>query len=292
MSGSKLPQALEQPGLEYYPGHHAAYPQPQYLAPPTYAATKEGESGGLGDRTSNKTTILGLRRTTFWLLAVLALVVIAAAVGGGVGGSLAAKNAKSNSDKVVIPSPSSSGTINSASTATSSSSFSSTINSASTATTAALSSSSLSPSTSSTIGSATTATAAPSPIAGTACTSSDTYCGWYLGDDLGWSDYTSTALYYCNAGGLSVNLLSECVGSQCEGPTAHCGTTANAPPSPVAGTACRSSFTYCGWYLGNDLGWSNYVSEALYYCNADGVSVSLLSECVNSQCEGPVAHCG
>lgn len=88
MSSPDSPQVLDQPGLEYYPGHHVA--SPQHVTPPTYTAAKEGESEGLRHRT----TILGLQRIIFWLLLVLALVVVAAAVGGGVGGSLAVKSAK------------------------------------------------------------------------------------------------------------------------------------------------------------------------------------------------------
>lgn len=41
-----------------------------------------------------KKRILGLHRSTFWLLIVLVIVIIAAAVGGGVGGSLAVANAR------------------------------------------------------------------------------------------------------------------------------------------------------------------------------------------------------
>lgn len=39
-------------------------------------------------------TICGLQKKTFWLLLVLAIVVIGAAVGGGVGGAMAVNNAK------------------------------------------------------------------------------------------------------------------------------------------------------------------------------------------------------
>lgn len=47
--------------------------------------------------------LCGLRRSTFWLLAVLATITVLAAVGGSVGGSLAVANAK-KAEQVLLPS--------------------------------------------------------------------------------------------------------------------------------------------------------------------------------------------
>lgn len=47
-----------------------------------------------GHEPSPPRTILGLRRTTFFLSVALIVVILAAAVGGGVGGSIAVQNAR------------------------------------------------------------------------------------------------------------------------------------------------------------------------------------------------------
>jgi hypothetical protein len=81
---TSLPQLAYNDGPEVMqPGPELAQPQPGY------------ESTSLAPRPSKGSTILGLRRPTFWISLILLVVVIIAAVGGGVGGSLAVKNAKS-----------------------------------------------------------------------------------------------------------------------------------------------------------------------------------------------------
>lgn len=77
--------------------HQAPEVVPSHEPPQVYYGNKEGDylhHGAAQSAARPGKRIMGLRKTTFWLLFALLVVVILAAVGGGVGGSLAVKNAK------------------------------------------------------------------------------------------------------------------------------------------------------------------------------------------------------
>jgi hypothetical protein len=81
---SPLPQVAYSDGpevLESYPHRAQVYPDHE----PTLSAPRQHENS----------TIVGLRRPTFWLCLTLIAVAVIAGVSGGVGGSLAVQNAKS-----------------------------------------------------------------------------------------------------------------------------------------------------------------------------------------------------
>jgi hypothetical protein len=85
-------------GLQVVPGYGSQHPE--YEAPipvPQYSYEKETQNEAMGaGRDSTGKPILGLRRTTFWLVFAIVVLVIVGAVGGGVGGSLANKKTTSN----------------------------------------------------------------------------------------------------------------------------------------------------------------------------------------------------
>jgi hypothetical protein len=99
---SNLPEVAVSPsGLEF--DHAASAPVLHYAAPHHYTEQQQplpskGEYLAVGSDDKNvpksPPTICGVRRSTFWLAVILAIVVIAAAVGGGVGGSIAVQNAR------------------------------------------------------------------------------------------------------------------------------------------------------------------------------------------------------
>lgn len=97
---SNLPELASSPGgLEV--DHSISAPSPNYTAQHQYVNQPlphkvDYNSSGNGDRGALQDTprICGVRRPTFWLAVILAIVVIAAAVGGGVGGSIAVSNAR------------------------------------------------------------------------------------------------------------------------------------------------------------------------------------------------------
>ena len=77
--GSSLPEAVPRP------------PATNHDKRPSISPAEKGQD--LQEPpASPRDRICGLRKTTFWLSLILAIVVIGAAVGGGVGGSLASKN--------------------------------------------------------------------------------------------------------------------------------------------------------------------------------------------------------
>lgn len=84
MEGSQAPEVVVHNGIEtYYPtDHKSGY----------YSGLQHDASTVLPSKPQRK--IIGLHRSTFWLLVLLLVVVIAAAVGGGVGGSMAVSRAK------------------------------------------------------------------------------------------------------------------------------------------------------------------------------------------------------
>lgn len=84
MDGSQAPEVAVHNGMEayYHPGTKPGY----------YSGVQQNEPPALPPKPSKR--IMGLHRSTFWLLIVLTIVVIAAAIGGGVGGSLAVTHAK------------------------------------------------------------------------------------------------------------------------------------------------------------------------------------------------------
>jgi hypothetical protein len=88
---STQPKYNEGPEV-YHSQPYQTQPHPQPQAQPQYNELAAPSHLPLQPTKDKK--ILGLRRSIFWLSAVLLLVIIAAAVGGGVGGSLAVKNAK------------------------------------------------------------------------------------------------------------------------------------------------------------------------------------------------------
>lgn len=86
--------AYHEDGLEVqHQGYSVPFshnPPPGLQKPPTESWT--GYPGH--EQTQRGRTICGLQHQTFWLLIVLAIVVVGAAVGGGVGGSLAVQAAR------------------------------------------------------------------------------------------------------------------------------------------------------------------------------------------------------
>ncbi len=84
------------------------YGQKPYTQPPFGEDTNKIHREGATHEQDRPRTIFGLRRTTFAIVAILALlVIIGAAVGGGVGGSLASKNnkKKTNDNIKLTPTP-------------------------------------------------------------------------------------------------------------------------------------------------------------------------------------------
>jgi hypothetical protein len=78
----------DDPGIEVVPDSEK---EVSHNSDPIYLAGPHRSDGSTEDELKNPNrTICGLKRTVFWtLLAIALLVVIGAAVGGGVGGSLA-----------------------------------------------------------------------------------------------------------------------------------------------------------------------------------------------------------
>lgn len=107
---SNLPELVTSPGgLEV--DHSMSAPSPRYDIQYQYADPNQSfphkadyAPSGNGDRgvPQDSPLICGVRKSTFWLATILAIVVVAAAVGGGVGGSIAVSNAK------YVPNPSTS----------------------------------------------------------------------------------------------------------------------------------------------------------------------------------------
>lgn len=84
--------------VPYAEGLHAV-PQPKfehtyYAGPPV---DPDSQHPSYNAQTP-KATVCGLRRSTFWLLVAIAVLLIGAAVGGGVGGTLASKSSSSGSN--------------------------------------------------------------------------------------------------------------------------------------------------------------------------------------------------
>ncbi|GIJ90929.1 hypothetical protein Asppvi_009894 [Aspergillus pseudoviridinutans] len=54
---------------------------------------------------------------------------------------------------------------------------------------------------------------------------------------------------------------------------------------------CNPGADYCGWFLSNNLGWTNIPDETgLWLCNDAGESASYIEHC-RFNCTGPNAHC-
>ncbi|KAI9038568.1 uncharacterized protein KD926_010613 [Aspergillus affinis] len=71
------------------------------------------------------------------------------------------------------------------------------------------------------------------------------------------------------------------------GETAAVGTNDNS--MPFAARNCKPTYTYCGWYLKNTLGWAGVGKpNGLYVCTS-GTEATLLASC--NKCSGPTAHC-
>ena len=81
-------------GLEVVPSTKDPALTTTLYAPSEYPPTDTGtyyNASSLPQGSQQPRLICGLRRTTFWLLVVLATLIVVGAVGGGVGGSIAAK---------------------------------------------------------------------------------------------------------------------------------------------------------------------------------------------------------
>jgi hypothetical protein len=100
--GSSLPEAVPRP------------PATSHDKRPSISPAEKGQDPQ-EPPASPRDRICGLRKTTFWLSLILAIVVIGAAVGGGVGGSLASKN---NHSEQVSTSPTAPASLSGSTTAT------------------------------------------------------------------------------------------------------------------------------------------------------------------------------
>lgn len=85
-----------------YEYHASPYPQVvggQHVDHNVGDGTGRNEDGALDKSgTKPRTTILGLKRRTFFIVLVIACIIVAVAVGGGVGGALGSKKSNSSSE--------------------------------------------------------------------------------------------------------------------------------------------------------------------------------------------------
>ncbi|KAF2026212.1 hypothetical protein EK21DRAFT_74698 [Setomelanomma holmii] len=92
------------PGVQHVhsapePYRHGYEPQPKQEAYAYYNETSEAKQ-----IVQPRAGILGMRRRNFWILAMIALILVGVTVGGSVGGVLAVQNARSKSESAVTPS--------------------------------------------------------------------------------------------------------------------------------------------------------------------------------------------
>ena len=88
--------------LETYPsvgGHPQDYTSPVSSIPWEPASTGGDRSAfGTYESKNKEQRICGLKKRVFWILLVIAMIVVAAGVGGGVGGGIATARSKSSGD--------------------------------------------------------------------------------------------------------------------------------------------------------------------------------------------------
>lgn len=84
-----LQTKLDQSGLHPVP----TYPHPQYLPQDAAYVQQQQQQYQIYEAPQPISTICGLRRTTFWLVLLFALILILAIVGGTVGGVVGSQKA-------------------------------------------------------------------------------------------------------------------------------------------------------------------------------------------------------